>query len=103
MTSRSGGRPSIGLTRRSAGRAARRAARRSAAIEAVGLRDASAGDVEGGAVVGRGAHEGQAEGDVDAVVEGDGLDRDQRLVVIHGERGVVAGARAAAWNIVSAG
>ena len=50
---------------------------------------AGAGDVERGAVVGRGAHEGQAERDVDRFVEGERLDRDQRLIVIHAERGVV--------------
>ena len=54
---------------------------------------AGAGDVEGRAVVGRGAHERQAERDVDAVIEGERLDRDQRLVVIHAERDVVGLAR----------
>ena len=44
-------------------------------------------------MIGRGADEGQAERDVDAFVEGDGLDRDQRLIVIHRKRGVIAGAR----------
>ena len=42
----------------------RRAASFIAAIEAVGPGDALASDVEGGAVVGRGAHEGQPERDV---------------------------------------
>ncbi len=37
----------------------------------------------------RGADEGQAEGDVDAAVEGQRLDRNQRLVVIHADRGVI--------------
>ena len=55
---------------------------------------AGAGDVEGGAVIGRGAHERQAERHVDGVVEGERLDRDQRLVVIHAQRGVVGRARA---------
>src|SRR6185312_7542565 len=54
---------------------------------------AGAGDVEGGAVIGRGADEGEAERDVDAAVEIDRLDRDERLVVIHAEHGVVALAR----------
>ena len=44
-------------------------------------------------MVGRGADEVEAEGDVDAAVEVEGLDRDQRLVVVHADRGVVAGAR----------
>ena len=61
--------------------------------QAVGPRDAMAGDVERRAVIGRGAHEGQAERDVDRLVEGDRLDRDQRLIVIHGERRVVASPR----------
>ena len=54
---------------------------------------AGAGDVERGAVIGRGADEGQAERDVDAAREVDGLDRDQRLVVIHAERRIVGRAR----------
>ena len=51
--------------------AASRAGKPQRRDQAVRARDARAGDVEGGAVVGRGAHEGQAERDVDAVVEGD--------------------------------
>ena len=62
--------------------------------EAVGPRLAGAGDVEGGAVIGRGADEGQAERDVDALVESQRLQRDQRLIVIHGDGGVVSLARA---------
>ena len=50
-------------------------------------------DVEGGAVVGGGAHEGQPQRDVDAVLEGDGLERDQRLVVVHGDGGIVGAPR----------
>ena len=46
------------------------------------------------AVIGRGADEGKAERDVDAVVESERLDRDQRLVVVHAERGVVGSPRA---------
>ena len=48
-----------------------------------------AGDIESGAVVRRSAHERQAKRNVDPVVESQRLDRDQRLVVIHGERDVV--------------
>ena len=44
-------------------------------------------------MIGRGAHEGQAERHVHRIVEGQRLDRDQRLVVIHAERDVVARAR----------
>src|SRR5271167_427506 len=47
-------------------------------------------DVEGGAVIGRGAHEGQAECYVHAVVEIDGLERNQGLVVIHTKYCVIA-------------
>ena len=54
---------------------------------------AGAGDIEGGAVIGRGADERQAERDVDAIVEGERLDRDQRLIVIHADRAVVSLAR----------
>ena len=108
ITSRSGGRSSIGAHQRygtprdgrdaalrGLGRAARRPRREacSAAIRLAGLALAGAGDVERGAVVGRGAHERQAERDVDRMVEGQRLDRDQRLVVIHAERGVVGRAR----------
>ena len=54
-----------------------------------------AGDVEGGAVIGRGAHDRQAQRDVDALVEMERLQRDQRLIVIHAERGVVVAPRGA--------
>jgi hypothetical protein len=42
-------------------------------------------------VIGRGAHEGEAEGDVDRLGEGERLCRDECLVVIHAERGIVTG------------
>ena len=45
---------------------------------------------------------GKPERDVDGMIEGQRLDRDQRLVVIHAQRCVVA-RRAASWNMVSAG
>ena len=60
--------------------------------QAGGIGEPLAGDVEGGAVVGRGAHEGQAQRHVDRAVEGQRLDRDQRLVMGHGDADVVAGA-----------
>ena len=44
-------------------------------------------------MVRRRPHDRQAERDIDGIVEGDGLDRDESLVVIHAERGVVAGPR----------
>jgi len=56
-----------------------------------GIGTAGPGDVEGGAVIGGRAHEWQAQRDVDGVVEGERLNRDQRLVVIHRKRHVVAG------------
>ena len=39
-------------------------------------------------MVGRGAHHRQAGGEVDAVLEGEGLERREPLVVVHRERGV---------------
>ena len=45
---------------------------------------------KGRAVVGRGAHERQPQRDVDAALEGERLERDQGLVVIHGDDGIVA-------------
>ena len=44
---------------------------------------AGTSDVEGGAVIGRGPHEWQAERDIDGMIEGERLDRNQRLIVIH--------------------
>ena len=83
--------------RRATGRGSEWAARRAAKLQrgdqACRIGASGAGDVEGGAVIGRGAHERQPERDIDRVVEGQRLDRDQRLVVIHRERHVVARAR----------
>src|SRR3954451_25155461 len=45
--------------------------------------DALAGDVEGRAVVDRGAHDGQPQRDADALFETVDLDRDVALVVVH--------------------
>ena len=91
MTSRSGGRSSIALMKACA--AAIRAASRKAAVETRRIGLAGAGDVEGRAVVRRGADERQAQRDVDGVLERDRLDRDQRLVVIHADRAVIGLAR----------
>ena len=44
-------------------------------------------------MIGRGAEERQAQRDVHAAVEIQRLDRDQRLVVVHADRGVVPAAR----------
>src|SRR3546814_4704265 len=52
------------------------------------------------AMVGRGAHDRQAQRDVDAVVEVQRLDRDQRLVVIHAQRRVIGLARAGVEHAV---
>jgi len=41
-------------------------------------------------VIGRGADEGKPQRDVDAAGEVDGLERNERLIVIHAEDGVVA-------------
>ena len=61
--------------------------------QAGGIGAASAGDVEGRPVVGGGAHERQAQSDVDRVIESQRLDRNQRLVVVHRKRRVIARAR----------
>jgi hypothetical protein len=58
--------------------------------QAVGPRDALPGDVEGGAVIGRGANKRQPQRHVDRAVEIECLRRDQRLVVIHAECRVIA-------------
>src|SRR5207248_10300342 len=51
-------------------------------------RDAFAGDIEGGAVIGTGARERQAEGDVGAGMKGVQLQRNQALIMIQTESGV---------------
>src|SRR5712691_1638243 len=61
--------------------------------QAVGPRDAASSDVKGGAVIGRGADERKPERHIDRAVEIDRLHRDQRLVVIHAQCGVIAAAR----------
>src|SRR6202034_163842 len=92
MTSRSGGSAGSPVATDSAGGDGRgrapRAHRRGEperGDEARLAGDALAGDVGGGAVIGRGADEGQAQRDIDAALEIDGLERDERLVVIHAQ------------------
>src|SRR5690606_33133512 len=51
--------------------------------------DALSGDIIGGAVIGRGADEIKAERDIDAAVKINGFQRDQRLIMIHAEDGVI--------------
>ncbi len=58
--------------------------------QAAWIGDALSGDVEGGAMVGRGAHDRQAKGHVLSAVHIPRLERDQRLIVIHADRDIVA-------------
>src|SRR5262245_60317174 len=60
--------------------------------ETARARFARAGEGKSRAVVGRGANERKPEGHVDAFLEGKGLERWKRLIVIHANRGVVGGA-----------
>ena len=66
-------------------------ARRKAAIRLDGSALPSSGDVEGRAVIGRGAHERQAQGDVHRGIEGERLDRDERLIMVHADCDIVTG------------
>ena len=59
------------------------------------LGDAAARDVEGRAVIDRGADEGQAERDVDGLAEREALDGDHRLVMVARNHGVELAARGA--------
>src|SRR6516165_27154 len=54
---------------------------------------AAAGNIERGSVIRRGSYERQSERYVDGMIERQCLDRNERLIVIHGERDVVAGTR----------
>ena len=58
--------------------------------QAVRFRDVFARNVKRCAVVRRSPDEGQAERDIDPFVKGDGLDRDECLIVIHRNRRVIA-------------
>ena len=51
--------------------------------------DTGSGDPQRRAVAGRGAHDGEAERDVDSGLEMDGLERYQGLIVMHADHGVV--------------
>src|SRR5690606_18501084 len=58
--------------------------------EAGGTGEVLARDGVGGPVVRAGAHEGQAEGDVDALVDAAVLDRNEALVVVHRDHRIEA-------------
>ena len=90
---------------RGGGRHGRRAQRRCAASrlarlhgggEAARIGAAGAGEIERRAVIDRGAHERQAERDVDRRAEAGVLEHRQALVVVHREHGVEAAQHAAA-------
>jgi hypothetical protein len=51
---------------------------------------AAPGQIVGGAVVHRGPHNRQAEGDIDSVIKMQELERDQPLVVVHADDSIVA-------------
>ena len=93
MTSRSGSGTSLTQAEGGAVRGALGRPWRMAAAMARGSARSCAGDVERRAMVGRGADDRQAQRDVDAFLEMQRLQRDQRLVVIHAERRVILGAR----------
>ena len=44
-------------------------------------------------VIGRGAHDRQAQGNIHTIPEAQGLDRDQRLVVVHAQYRIISLAR----------
>jgi len=48
-----------------------------------------AGNIKRRAMVGRRAHKGKAKRDIHRMVESERLDRDQRLIMIHAQRGVI--------------
>ena len=63
--------------------------------QAAGVGAAGAGQIERRAVVDRGAHDRQAERDVDGVLEAGVLEHRQALVVVHREHRIVVGRAAA--------
>ena len=91
MMSRSGGRSSIALIQGFV--AAIRAASRKAAIRLDGLALPVPAMSKAVPWSGEVRMNGNPERDVDGVLEGDRLDRDQRLVVIHADRAVIGLAR----------
>src|SRR6056297_29016 len=93
-TSRRGGRSSIAAMALSGLAGGEARAEAQGRDQAVGPRHALAGNIEGRAMIRRDAQEGKAERDVHRLVEGDGLDRDQCLVVIHAQGGIETGAGA---------
>ena len=52
-------------------------------------RFARAGDIKGGAMINRGANDGQTHADVDAAVKGQQLHGDVALVMVHGDDNVI--------------
>ena len=68
--------------------------------EAVGAGGARAGDVEGRAVIGGGAREGQAQRDVHGLVEVEELHGDEALIVVERDDGVERAARGLAEDDV---
>ena len=54
--------------------------------------DAFAGDVKGRSMIGRRAHEGKAERNIDAAIKGERLDWNQRLIMRRAQRHVIFGA-----------
>ena len=55
-----------------------------------GIGHTLARNIEGGSMVGAGTHNRQAQRDIDSLIEIERLDRDQRLIVIHAQRRVIA-------------
>ena len=53
------------------------------------------GDLKGGAVIGAGARVGEPEGDVHPFIEGEELERDQSLIVVHADDAVELALRGA--------
>ena len=58
--------------------------------QAAGIGASTAGQIQRRAVIDRGAHDGQSQGNVDGLTEAGVLEHRQSLVVIHGQHGVVA-------------
>ena len=52
----------------------------------------ASGQPQGRAMVGRGSNKGQPQAHIDAAMKIQGLHRNQRLIMIHTENGIVGGA-----------